>query len=136
MADGPALSLQAALVAALKADAGVAAIVGARVYDEPPQDVAFPYVRIGEILVRPFHTDGQEAFEITFGIEAFSRPVAGRVEAARLAYAVQAALHDQTLAITGYGNAWTFCETFTTARDGAGQGYSSIIAFTAMLDVA
>lgn len=136
MAEGPALALQRSLVTALKANAGVAALVGARVYDEPPANVTFPYVRIGEVIAQPFHTDGKEAFEMTFGIEGYSRPVSGRVEAANIAFAVQVALHDQALTVTGYTNPWTFCETFTNGRDADGETYTAICAFTAMLDVA
>jgi hypothetical protein len=141
MAEGPALALQAALIVALKSDYEVAALVDVRVYDEPPPAVVFPYIRIGEIIAQPFHTDGKEAFEITFGIEGHSRPKstpgeAGRVAAAMMANAIQGALHDQTLTITGYENAWTFCETFTATRDVDGESYTARVAFTAMLDVA
>ena len=40
MPDSYALALQKALVTALKADAGITALVGARVYDQPPQSAA------------------------------------------------------------------------------------------------
>lgn len=135
MADGPALALQAAIIAALRADAAVSALVGARVYDEPPQGVEFPYIRLGEFIAQPFHTDGKAAFEITYGVEAYSRPKSGRVEATRIAFAIQAALHDQNLTVAGYSTAWNFCETFTTSREADGREYSSVVAFTAMLDV-
>ena len=136
MADGPALALQASLVSALKADAGVAALVADRVYDEPPQAVVFPYVRIGEIIARQADTDKTYGFEIAFGIEAYSRPNSGRVEAARIAAAVQAALHDKTLTVTGYNNAWTFFETMSASRGSDGREYSSVVAFTAQIDAA
>jgi hypothetical protein len=48
MADGFALALQKGLRAALIADAGVAALVGSRIYDEPPQNVTFPYLRFNQ----------------------------------------------------------------------------------------
>ncbi|NZD50539.1 DUF3168 domain-containing protein [Rhizobium leguminosarum] len=44
----PDLELQGAIVARLKADATVAALIGTRVYDQPPTPVTYPYVTIGE----------------------------------------------------------------------------------------
>ena len=46
MAD-PDLEFQGAIVTAFKADAGVTALVGQRVYDSFPPDVIFPYISIG-----------------------------------------------------------------------------------------
>nr|MBA3570571.1 DUF3168 domain-containing protein [Pyrinomonadaceae bacterium] len=41
------LELQKAIVAALRSAAGVTAIVGQRIYDQPPASPAFPYTSIG-----------------------------------------------------------------------------------------
>ena len=40
----PIVALQAALIAALKADAGLAPLVGAAIFDAPPKGTAPPYV--------------------------------------------------------------------------------------------
>ena len=85
MADGVATAFQKTLIAALRADAGVSALVGARVYDEPPQAAVLPYVRLGTVIAGRVPSDGANAYEITFSVEGHSRPVAGRVEATRLA---------------------------------------------------
>ena len=45
MADGYALATQVGVLAALKANSGVTSLVSNRIYDEPPQDVVFPYLR-------------------------------------------------------------------------------------------
>jgi hypothetical protein len=134
VADGPALAWQAAVIARLKADATVAALVGARVYDEPPQDAVFPYIRLGAVEVDIVPTDGRTAWLLTFGVEAHSRPVAGRVEATRLAETIVAALEDADVDVTGFRLAWCFFQTFTVNRAGDGQSYAAIIAFEAMLD--
>lgn len=137
MADGPALALQEALVTALKSDTAIAALVGARVYDEPPQRVVYPYVRIGNIEIRPFRTDGRAAWSVTFSIEAHSRPQQGRVEAARIGAAVIAAL-DEThgaIPVTGYVFSWCQFVTAMTRRAGDGRSYQSTAAFDAVLDV-
>jgi hypothetical protein len=135
MADRYALALQKALVAKLKSDADVAALVGARIYDHPPQDATRPYIRIGGIEPRPVRTDGKAAANLTFGIEAHSRPVtSGRVEATKCAEAIVTALDDATLTVTGYDVVQVHWQTQTVAQDSDGQSYTAIVAFDTLLD--
>jgi len=113
MADGPALALQAALVAALKAD------------------------RIGTVDLRPLRLSGECSDEdFAFSIEAHSRPVAGRVEAARLAHAVRTALDGATLTVTGYTFEWCDWTTQAVTRAADGESYIATIAFEAALGAA
>lgn len=134
MADGYALALQKALVVALKGDAGVSALVGARVYDEPPQDATRPYIRLGGIQPRPLRSDCGNAATVTFGIEAHSRPVSGRVEATRCAEAAAAALDGVTLTVTGYTMVQLHWLTQDVTQDADGQSYTAISAFSTILD--
>lgn len=137
MADGPALALQKALVAALKADAGVTALVGARVYDEPPQGATFPFVRIGTVTVEPLRMSGACVDEdIAFSIEAHSRPIAGRVEATRIAEAIRTALDDQALTVSGFNAEWVQYMTQAVTRAPDGKSYVATIAFEAALSAA
>ena len=137
MADGPALALQAALIGTLKANAGVAALVGARVYDEPPQTVVFPYVRIGTVNVDILRMSGECADDdVIFSIEAHSRPVSGRVEASRIAHVVRLALDNTAIAPVGYHVDWCDFETHAVTRAVDGKSYIATIAFTAALSAA
>ena len=61
----PSLALQKAIVAALKADAGVNAIIAGRIYDAVPGGAQKPYVSFGPFQLLPEHgdcLDGGEAF--------------------------------------------------------------------------
>ncbi len=61
----PALQLQKALVAVLKADAGVNAIIAGRIYDAVPGGAVKPYLSFGPFQMLPEHgscLDGGEAF--------------------------------------------------------------------------
>ena len=61
----PSLELQKAIVAALKADAAVTAIINGRIYDAVPGGAAKPYVSFGPFQLLPEHgdcLDGGEAF--------------------------------------------------------------------------
>lgn len=135
MADGYALALQKSAVAALKADAAITALVGTRVYDQPPQSAQRPYIRIGGIEPRPLRSDCGRAATITFGIEAHSRPVtSGRVEATKCAEAIVAALESAPLAVTGFTLVQLHWLTQDVGQDSDGQSYTAIVAFSAILD--
>ena len=61
----PSLQLQKALVAVLKADAGVNAIIAGRIYDAVPGGAVKPYLSFGPFQMLPEHgscMDGGEAF--------------------------------------------------------------------------
>jgi hypothetical protein len=61
----PSLQLQKAIVAALKADAGVDAIIAGRIYDAVPGSAVKPYLSFGAFQLLPEHgdcLDGGEAF--------------------------------------------------------------------------
>ena len=57
MSNSFALELQKGIRAALVADSGVTALVSPRIYDEPPQNVTYPFVRFGDIQPRSMDTD-------------------------------------------------------------------------------
>lgn len=51
------VALQDALLTALKSDAALSALIGARVYDQPPPTAQFPYVEFGADYFRPNKAD-------------------------------------------------------------------------------
>ncbi|MGB1179753.1 MAG: DUF3168 domain-containing protein [Lentibacter algarum] len=136
MADGFVLALQKGLRAALVANSDVTDLVSTRVYDEPPQDVVFPYLRFGEITPVAFDTDTLEGSLVSVSLEANSRSASGRVEAARIIEAVKAALHRQETAVTvtGFTLVELIFQTFSVTRDAEGRGYTAVIALQAMLE--
>ena len=138
MADGFALAMQKGIRAALAANAGVSALVGARIYDEPPQNVVFPYLRMVDINPAAFDTDTTEGAEISISVEAYSRSASGRVEAAQMAEAVRAALHRQetSLTVSGFTLVELIFQTFNVTRDADGRGYTAVIVFQATLETA
>lgn len=138
MADGFALALQKGLRAALVANAGVTALVSTRVYDEPPQDVTFPYIRFLAINPRAFDTDTTEGAEVDISFECHSRSASGRVEAVQIAEAIQAALHRQETAVTviGHGLVEIIFEAYSVTRDSEGRGYTAVVSLQATLEVA
>lgn len=136
MADGFALALQKGVRAALVADAIITGLVGSRVYDEPPQNVTFPYMRFGDIDPSAFDTDNTEGALVGVSIEAHSRAASGRVEVVQMAEAVREALHRQEASVTVSGHTLVelIFQTFSVTRDNEGRGYTAVIALQAMLE--
>ena len=87
------LELQKAVVAALKASAGVSALAGGRVYDRVPEGAGFPHVSIGDVFANDFGAQGLEGTDAIMRIDVWSRAV-GKVELRRLMAAIVAALHE------------------------------------------
>ena len=136
MADGFALAVQKGVRAALVADAAITSIVSQRVYDEPPQDAVFPYLRFVEIQPSAFDTDTTEGAEVSISLEAHSRSASGRVEAVRIVEAVKEALHRQEASITleGHNLVEMIFQTYSVTRDDDGRGYTAVIVLQAMLE--
>lgn len=88
---GPVEALHKTIRDRLLADAAVAAIIGARVFDRVPADVEFPYANFGEFQRLDDSADCIDGSEIYVTFHAWSR-VYGSVEAKRLAAAIVAAL--------------------------------------------
>ena len=138
MADGYALATQVGVLAALKANSGVTSLVSTRIYDEPPQDVVFPYLRFNTIQPNAFDTDTAQGALVDISLEAHSRSASGRVEATQIAEAVQAALHRQeaSVLIAGYTLVELIFEAISVTRDSEGRGFTAVISLQAMLDTA
>ena len=115
------LALQKALIAHLKADPAVTALLGepARIWDAAPEDATFPHLLIGRCESRPVGADGG-GFEQALTLTVASR-FRGTEEAKAVLAAVRLALNDVTLEADGVRTVSlrvTFADVFPSA-DGA-----------------
>jgi len=88
-----------AVIARLKADAGVTALLGGRVWDEPPAEAGLPHLRVGRGESRPVGADGcgiEQALTLT-AVSGFR----GSEEARAILAAVRACLNDAPLEADG-----------------------------------
>jgi hypothetical protein len=95
------LALQKALIAHLKADAAVQALLGdpARIWDAPPSNAGFPHLLIGRCESRPVGADGggvEQALTLTV-VSRFR----GTEEAKAVLAAVRLSLNDAGLEADG-----------------------------------
>lgn len=96
MAASADLEMQGWIVNTLRADAGIQALLGERVYDRVPEKPQFPYISYGPSTEDNDYPDCINAAEITIQLDAWSREV-GYPEVKRIAAAVHEALHDQDI---------------------------------------
>lgn len=143
MADGYALAMQAAIVAALKTDVALKVLVGTRVYGRRvPNNAKRPYIWINKIVVRDLRSDCAQAATVTFGVEAVSRDVkAADVEASRCAQAANAAFINAqdtvvgfTLAVAGFNLVQLQRLTETSGEAANGKDFEVVTAYSALLD--
>ncbi len=93
-----ALELQKAIVATLKADAAVNAIIAGRIYDAVPQNAALPYVSLGPFDLVPEVGDCIDGATMFIQLDGWA---AGpdTVQVKRLGAAIAAALDEATLTL-------------------------------------
>jgi len=92
-------ALQKALIAHLRADPAVSALVGDRVWDAPPADPGHPHLSIARSASRALGAEGG-GFEHTLTLRGVSR-FRGAEEAKAVAAAVRDSLSEATLEADG-----------------------------------
>lgn len=130
----PAWELQKAVYGALIANAGlVAALGGARIYDEVPRGAAFPYVTFGPISTRDWSTGTDEGVEHTLTLRAWSKGSGAR-EVHLVLDAVRAALHEAALTISGQRLVSLRHEASEAARERDGETWQGTARFRAVTE--
>ncbi|MGY3527698.1 DUF3168 domain-containing protein [Bradyrhizobium sp. USDA 4452] len=135
----PSLALQGAIVAALKDDAGVSAIVAARVFDQVGRNpdgsptVAFPYIAIGDTQVLPELAECTDAASSYVTLHLWSRAV-GFPEVKRLGAAVIKVLHDAALELAGGTLQSLLLNSTHYIRDPDGLTSHAVLVFEALTD--
>ncbi len=96
-------ALRTALYGAIAADAGVKALIGdpARIYDDVAADATFPFVTLGDGDARIWATKDSAGAEHAVTLHAWSR-YEGHKECQQIIEALQDALHDASLILTGH----------------------------------
>lgn len=97
----PAVELQKAILDALAGDAALTAMVGSRILDHAPANVAFPYLTFGRTSLYDWSTGTEIGTEHLFTIHVWSK-AKGKKETLDLMELVKARLHDGGLALAGH----------------------------------
>ena len=126
-------ALMAALRDAMLESAPLQALVGERIYDDPPADVVFPYLTLGRVESRPADTAARDAIEHAITLHAWSRH-GGRAETLDMIAALRAALHNAPLTLDGHKLVLllaTFADVF---RSGDGRTTHGVLRLRALTE--
>jgi len=132
-------ALQKLFYEALRANAGVSAMVGDRVYDHVPADGAgkvtaeFPYISFGAYDFVPDDSDCIYAGEHTVQIDIWSRAV-GKVEAKTITDAVRRLLRDYEADMGDYGLVEMRVDLAEVIGDPDGLTSHGIVQVTALIE--
>ena len=120
------------VLAALKADPAVAALVGGRVFDQAPEGAEHPHLVIGQCESRPVAADGggvEQRLTLT-GLSRF----AGSEEAKAVAAAVRACLHEAVLEADGVRTATLRANFADVFRAGDGRRTYAVVRLRAVTE--
>jgi hypothetical protein len=129
-------ALRAAIHDALVADTALAAALGgAKVYDEPPRDAAFPYVTLGDARVLDASADDGPTQEHQLTLHAWSRQ-GGHKQAHIITGALLAALDDAALSPDGHRLVNLRFSIADIRREADGRTYHALVRFRAITEPA
>jgi hypothetical protein len=127
-------ALRAAIHDALVADGALTAMLGgARIYDEPPANAAFPYVTLGEARVTDFSAGEERLEEHQLTLHAWSRQ-GGHKEAHGIAGALLHALDDAPLSPDGHQLVNLRFSLADIRREADGRTYHALVRFRAVTE--
>ncbi len=126
------LALQESVYQALSADMDLMAMV-AGVYNHVPQDVAVPYVVIGEMRSLDRSTVEQVAAEIDMQLHIFSRH-RGTKEALAILQQVKAILHRADLVLDGANLVYLYFNNSNLRKLSDGLTWQVTLLFSALVE--
>lgn len=124
-------SLQRGIYQALAGSAQLTALLGgARIYDDPPQAASFPFVTLGQSVIRDWSTGTEDGGEHLLTLHVWSRS-GGKKQVHDIIEAIKAVLHDKPLSLIDH-HLVNLRQEFSEARpDPDGHTFHGIIRYRA-----
>jgi hypothetical protein len=124
-------SLQRAIYDTLANDGDVVLrLGGARIFDDVPQKSPYPYLTLGQSVVRDWSTGTEDGAEHILTLHVWSR-AEGRREAHDIMSSIRDALHDRDLALDGHRLVQLRHELSEARREPDGETYHGIVRLRA-----
>ncbi|MCB1526209.1 MAG: DUF3168 domain-containing protein [Hyphomicrobiaceae bacterium] len=128
------LELQAAVYQKLRSDAVLVALLGGpKIYDDVPQQTAFPYITFGHSFMRDWSTASDVGHEHVVTLHVWSR-AAGKKKVHEIMSTVEDLLHDRPLPLTGFKLVNFRHEYSDARRDNDGQTYHGTLRYRAVTE--
>lgn len=126
--------LQRGLYQTIAADNAVTTLLGGvHIYDDVPRDAAFPYLTLGETVVRDWSTGSDEGDEHLVTLHVWSR-ANGRRQTHRIMAALKLALHDATVSVANHRLVNMRFEFSDARREPDGETYHGVVRFRAVTE--
>lgn len=129
----PASDLQRTIFAALGAATAVTALVGGRVFDHAPANVAFPYVTFGQTSIYDWSTGTEVGSEHLFTLHVWSK-ARGKKEALEVMDAARQALEAPALQLDDHHLVNLRLEFSDVRYDEDLSVYHGLLRFRAVID--
>jgi hypothetical protein len=113
----------------------VQALLGQRIYDDPPPEVVFPYVTIGRVESRPIDSSAREAIEHAVTLHVWSRH-GGRAETLDVIAALRGCLHNASLDVADRRLVLLFAQFTDVFRSGDGRTTHGVLRLRAITEEA
>jgi hypothetical protein len=136
MAEVASRALQRGIYQALANSLDLVTLLGGvRVYDDAPQSAPYPFITLGQSVIRDWSTGSEKGAEHGLTLHVWSRS-GGKQEMQQIVEAVRAALHDKPLALEGHYRV-DLRHEFSEARlDPDGDTFHGVVRYHAMTEPA
>lgn len=123
-------AVQEAVYGALTSSSIVQALIGspARVYDVVPPSAQFPYITLGDVVVKEFDTKDQTGFEQSLTLHVWSR-YRGRKELKQIVQTIYDVLHNAALTVTGANYVSCVFQSASTLQENDGLTLHGILRY-------
>jgi hypothetical protein len=128
-----ALALQAALFAALRSDAALAALTGGRIHDAAPQDTGFPHLALADLASVDASDSAGAGAEHFATFLVWSR-AGGRRETLEILGAMSACLDGAALPLAGHHLVSLAVERTETRREPDGRTFRGLMQLRAVTE--
>lgn len=132
---GSAAELQKAIFGALAGNSALAALVGPRILDHAPANVAFPYVTFGRTGVYDWSTGTENGAEQLFTLHVWSKG-RGKKEVLEIMDLARQSLHDAPLDLDGYRLVNLRLEFSEARYDDRNEAHHGLLRFRAVVEPA
>jgi len=136
MAESASWALQKSLYQALANSPEVVTLLGGvRIYDDPPQAAGFPFITLGQSVIRDWSTGSEDGAEHSLTLHVWSR-TGSKQQMLQIVEAVRRALHDQPLTLEDHYLV-NLRHEFSEARlDPDGDTYHGVVRYRAVTEPA
>jgi hypothetical protein len=136
MAEIASWALQRAVYLALTDSPGLTALLGgARIYDDAPQSAPYPFITLGQSVMRDWSTGTEDGAEHELTLHVWSR-AGGKRQVQEIIEAIKAALHDKPLSLEDHYLVNLRYEFSEARLDPDGDTFHGIVRYRAVTEPA